>query len=554
MFQSDRVLALDVGASKVVVAEFSVPRGRPIELLNYGIGRLDITPEGDSDVSAYIVSTIRDIMREKSIKPAPLLMSLSGQAVFPRFVKLPPVTRDKIFQIVQYEAEQNVPFPIEEVVWDYQLITGDDGELSVMLVAVKIENVQKMTECVLAAGIEPEVVDVAPMALYNAVRYNYPEAQGCVMILDIGARSSNLVFIEGSRIFSRSIPVAGNAITQELAKEFSVSFTDAELLKLQHAFVSFGGVTAGPENETADRVSKIVRNVVTRLHAEVNRSINFYRSQQGGGTPSLVLLAGGTSIIPHMDTFFREKLKVEVEHLNPFVNVAVGGNLNAEKVAGDMHLLGEVVGLGLRRSLSCPVEINLMPPALVAKKVFRKRQPFFGVIAIGVAMIMLCWWVYLGHMQKIRNAQFGVVENKSKELRATMGNLQRVLSDEKKAREKAGEIMDIVRLRTVWIEMIEDLYSRMPEGMWLSSLTPVTQSVAGTNQIAFIEIEGNGFVDKLVDKPEKSAIEEFRDNLRSSPYFTKNTEIKRQLLKESYMRKFNISIALKQPIPVKQKL
>ncbi|OGV69861.1 MAG: hypothetical protein A2283_12965 [Lentisphaerae bacterium RIFOXYA12_FULL_48_11] len=551
MFESDRVLALDVGASKVVVAEFAVPRGRPIELLNYGIGRLDITPEGESDVSAYIVSTIRDIMREKSIKVAPLLMSLSGQAVFPRFVKLPPVTRDKIFQIVQYEAEQNVPFPIEEVVWDYQLITGDDGELSVMLVAVKIENVQKLTECVLAAGVEPEVVDVAPMALYNTVRYNYPDIEGCVMILDVGARSSNLVFIEGSRIFSRSIPVAGNAITQELAKEFNVAFADAELLKLQHAFVSFGGVTAGPENETADRVSKIVRNVVTRLHAEVNRSINFYRSQQGGGTPSLVLLAGGTSIIPHMDTFFREKLKVEVEHLNPFVNVAVGGNLNAEKVAGDMHLLGEVVGLGLRRSLTCPVEINLMPPALVAKKVFRKRQPYFGMIAVGVALIMLCWWVYLGHMQKIRKAQFGVVEQKTKALEATMGNLQRVLSDEKKARDKADRLLDIVRLKTVWIEIIEDVYSRMPEGMWLSSFTPVTQAVAGTNQITYIEIEGNGFVDKLVDKPEKSAIEEFRDKLRSSPYFTKNTEIKRQLLKESYMRQFSISVALKQPIPVK---
>ena len=173
------------------------------------------------------------------------------------------------------------------------------------------------------------------------------------------------------------------------------------------------------------------------------------------------------------------------------------------------------------------------------------------MIAVGVALIMLCWWVYLGHMQKIRKAQFGVVEQKTKALEATMGNLQRVLSDEKKARDKADRLLDIVRLKTVWIEIIEDVYSRMPEGMWLSSFTPVTQAVAGTNQITYIEIEGNGFVDKLVDKPEKSAIEEFRDKLRSSPYFTKNTEIKRQLLKESYMRQFSISVALKQPIPVK---
>jgi len=551
MFQSDRILALDVGASKVVVAEFIVAKGRPIELNNYGIGHLDITPEGESDASAYIVSTIRDIMRQKSIKASPLLMSLSGQAVFPRFVKLPPVARDKIFQIVQYEAEQNVPFPIEEVVWDYQLITGADDEMSVMLVAVKIENVQKLTECVLAAGVEPEVIDVAPMALYNAVRYNYPDFVGCMMILDVGARSSNLVFIEGSRIFSRSIPVAGNAITQELAKEFNVSFAEAEQLKLQHAFVSFGGVTAGHENETADRVSKIVRNVVTRLHAEVNRSINFYRSQQGGGTPSLILLAGGTSIIPHMDTFFREKLKVEVDHLNPFINVVVGGNLDSAVVAGDMHLLGEVVGLGLRRSLTCPVEINLMPPALKAKKVFRKRQPYFGMIAVGIALIMLCWWVYLNHMQDIRKTQFRIVEKRTKELEFTLANLQKVLSNEKKEQEKIGRILDVVRQRTMWMEIIEDLYSRMPEGMWLSSLRPVIQNTAGTNQITCIEIIGGGFADKLIDKPEKSAIEDFRDKLRDSRYFTKNTEIKKQPLGEPYLKQFEISVALKQPLPVK---
>ncbi|MDD5522272.1 MAG: type IV pilus assembly protein PilM [Kiritimatiellae bacterium] len=551
MFQSDRVLALDVGASKVVVAEFAVSKSSPIELLNYGIGYLDITPEGETDASAYIVSTIRDILREHSIKAAPLLMSLSGQAVFPRFVKLPPVTPDKIFQIVQYEAEQNVPFPIEEVVWDYQLIAGEDGEMSVMLVAVKIENVQKLTECVLAAGIEPEVVDVAPMALYNTVRYNYPDIEGCAMILDIGARSSNLVFIEGSRIFSRSIPVAGNAITQELAKEFNVSFAEAEELKIKHAFVSFGGVTAGPENETADRVSKIVRNVVTRLHAEVNRSINFYRSQQGGGVPSLVLLAGGTSVIPHMDTFFREKLKVTVEHLNPFINVAVGGNLDSEKVAGDMHLLGEVVGLGLRRSLTCPVEINLMPPALVAKKVFRKRQPYFGLIALGVALIMLCWWVYLSHMQGIMKIQFGIVEKKTQDLDTVLTHLQKVLAGKKKAQMKADEILSVIRLRTKWIEIMEDVYSRMPEGMWLNSLKPVPPSAGGTNQIMYIELKGSGFADKLVDKPEKSAIEDFRDKLRSSPYFTKNTEIKRQPAGESYVKQFEIWVALKEPLIIR---
>ena len=130
MGRSDRILALDIGASKVVLAEFRVPKGSVPELVNYGISRIGVQPETDTDSSAFIVSAIREIMSDRQIKAAPLLMSVSGQAVFPRFVKLPPVTGDKLQQIIRYEAEQNVPFPISEVVWDYQLVRNDEsGEM-----------------------------------------------------------------------------------------------------------------------------------------------------------------------------------------------------------------------------------------------------------------------------------------------------------------------------------------------------------------------------------------------------------------------------------------
>ena len=352
MFERDRILALDLGASKIVLAEFHISKGGELELLRYGINPIGAETKSESDKLAYIVTAIRDIMREQGIRPAPMLMTVSGQAVFPRFVKLPPVGRDKLKQIVQYEAEQNVPFPIDEVVWDYQLIGGDEGELNVMLVAVKIENIKRLTDAVQAAELEPEIVDVAPMALYNAVRFNYPELDACSMVLDMGARSSNLVFIEENRIFSRSIPVAGNTITQELMKEFDVEFDEAEEIKREHGFVAFGGVYAGPDNETAERASKIIRSVLTRLHAEVNRSINFYRSQQGGVAPAMVFLTGGSSIIPHVDTFFRDKLKVDVEYLNPFSAVSVAESIDADQVNNDLQSLGEVVGLALRRALT----------------------------------------------------------------------------------------------------------------------------------------------------------------------------------------------------------
>jgi len=550
MFETDRIVALDIGASKIVVAEFSTTKAGAPEMLNYGVGQLGVDPDSETDTTGYILTTIRQVMRENGIKPARLFMTVSGQAVFPRYVKLPPVSRDKVMQMIQYEAEQNVPFPIAEVVWDYQLIGGTgEGEQNVMLVAVKIESIKALTDTVQAAGLEPEIVDVAPMALYNAVRYNYPDLQGCTMVLAIGARSSNLIFVEEERVFSRSIPVAGNAITQELAKEFEVPFKEAEELKRTHGFVAFGGVYAGPESDVADRVSKVIRNVVTRLHAEVNRSINFYRSQQGGNPPSLVLLAGGSSVIPHTDTFFRERLKVEVEHLNPFTNVAVNERIDTETVERDIHLLGEVTGLGLRHALSCPVEVNLMPPDLVARKVFRKRQPFFALAAAGLVLVLLCWWVYSHRMREMRGEQLKKVEARIGDLRSVSERLDEAARTKKKAAERVDSLLHVASLRTKWVEILDAIHASMFDGMWLTALAPVTDK---NGRIKQIEVHGVGFEDKLKtgDTADATAVEIFRDRLRSSELFGEGTEIKRQppMSDDAFAREFEVWVTLEEPI------
>ncbi len=527
MFESNRILALDIGAGNLVLAEFAVAKGGGPELLSYGIGGLDAGATGEADASAYIVSAIRQLMREQNIRPAPLYMTISGQTVFPRFVKLPPVAKDKVLEIIRYEAEQNVPFPIEEVVWDYELLRSGDAEqeeLNVMLVAVKTDKVTSLTDCVVAAGLEPEIVDVAPMALYNAVRFNYPSLQGCTMILDVGARSSNLIFMEEERIFSRSIPVAGNSITQEIVKEFGVGFDEAEALKKEHAFVAFGGVYAGPDDAVSDRVSKVVRNVITRLHAEVNRSINFYRSQQGGSPPSFVLLAGGSSRIPHMDTFFREKLNVGVEYLNPFAAVPVSPNIATERIEADACLLGEVVGMAIRRTMSCPIEINLMPPDLLAKKAFRRRVPFFAASAIGLILIMLCWWVYFQRMRSVSEDRVRKIDLQLAIREADDGELNAALNAQKESEMRFDAIVTLVERRASWVRWIDEIHSNLLDGMWLRSVSSVMREGR-----QFIEISGSGFVDQLKqhenEAQQLTAVDVFRDKLRASPQFSDETGI-----------------------------
>jgi len=547
MFDRDRILALDLGASKIVLAEFHVSKKGDLELLRYGISPTGAETKSESDKLAYIVTAIRDIMREQGIHPAPMLMSVSGQSVFPRFVKLPPVAHDKIKQIVQYEAEQNVPFPIDEVVWDYQLIGGDEGEMNVMLVAVKIETVKRLTDCVQAAELEPEIVDVAPMALYNTVCFNYPEREECTMVLDMGARSSNLIFIEDNRIFSRSIPVAGNTITQELMKEFDVSFEEAEDIKREHGLVAFGGVYAGPDDEMAERTSKIIRSVLTRLHAEVNRSINFYRSQQGGAAPSVVLLTGGSSIIPHVDTFFRDKLKVDVDYLNPFANVSVAAGIDVDRINDDLQSLGEVVGLALRRALTCPVEINLMPPDLVARKVFRRRLPFFAMAAAGVVLTMLCWWVYFHRMGAMFESRVSDVREEIAGFDTLKKRLSVAGGKHAESVKRLEEIAEPVEIRTSWSRMLNAIQSCMQDGMWVVALEP---RISG-NKITKLNLTVQGFSDCLEDNKDGTSTERFRDRLRATPQFGDKTDIISERLVESYLRRFTIRLELEEPLSVK---
>ena len=559
MFSSDRILALNVGASKVVLAEFAVKSGRAPELINYGMSELGVDPDNDVSVSSLLVDAVREIMKSRGIRSAPLMLSLSGQMVFPRFVRLPAVSEDKLLQMVQYEVEQNVPFPMSEIVWNHQFI-GDasSGEQCAMIVAAKTENVREITDCVVQMGLESEIVDVAPMALYNCLRYNYSQLDGCTVVLDIGARSTNLIFAEDEKIYNRCIPVAGNAITQEIAKSCGKTFAEAEALKQELAFVSLGGVTAS-EDETAERVSKVVRNVVTRLHAEISRSVNFYRSQQGGSAPVRMFLTGGSSVMPHLDTFFREKLQIEVDYLNPFANVGLSNRINRDQVGTDAFVLSESVGLALRRSLACPVEINLMPPEIIKRKSFKKRIPYFGLAAVGVLLCLGIWAMYAKQMAQLYQAQGEQVATALSALKADQSRLGKAEKAKESVALKADVLRDVMSQRIAWLRRVDAVRKSLFDGVWLTELTPIKDGSSG--MVTGLRIVGRGWTDqfKAVEEKERAAgrnsitaLEVLRDRLKQQSVFgngAKDVRITGQKDIEAYLIEFTIEATLAESAP-----
>src|SRR5947207_13328667 len=144
------------------------------------------------------------------------------------------------------------------------------------------------------------------MALYNAFCYNYTDLNGCSMLVDIGARTTNVLFIESGRIFLRSVPLGGSTITAAIAREFNESFAAAEARRKRDGFVALGGA-AEPADADIGRVSKTVRSTLTRLHAEVMRSITHYLALQQGTLPARVLLCGCAAGIPNMSDVFHTK-------------------------------------------------------------------------------------------------------------------------------------------------------------------------------------------------------------------------------------------------------
>ena len=296
-----------LGSQSIELARVSHPTGGGLILCGYRSREFLIDPAKEGTRHTQIVAAMREMLDELQIKGGEVNYTVAEESVFTRFVTLPPIGAEKIERIVFFEAQQNVPFPIDEVVWDYQLVAGDAREqVEVILVAIKADLLNEINRAVEATGLRTAIVDLATMALYNAFRYNYSDLNGCSLLVDIGARTTNLLFIEPGKIFTRSVPIGGFSVTSAVSKEFNEPFAAAEFRKKRDGFVALAGADFGSLGGDVARVSKIVRSTMTRLHAELMRSISHYCAQQQGRPPERVFLSGGGASRLTSQSFSRE--------------------------------------------------------------------------------------------------------------------------------------------------------------------------------------------------------------------------------------------------------
>ena len=553
-----RIITLNLGSQTIGLAEFRMQAHGGLVLLDYRLREISTDPTSDEMRRAQIAVVVRELMSELHIKRGTVNYALPAQSVFARFVKLPALEQEKLERIIAFEAQQNVPFPIDDVVWNYQLVGGGiDEQTQVILVAIKIDLLDDITGGVEEPGLHTSTIDVAPMALYNAFRYSYPTVNDCSLLVDIGARTTNVLFIEPRRIFSRSLPIGGSAITSAIAREFGESFEDAETRKKRDGFVGLGGAYAEPSEHDIARISKLARSTLTRLHAELMRSVNHYRTQQQGSRPDRIFLCGGAAGMPYMREFFHEKFQLPIEFFNPLRNVAVSEAASASGVAHSAHLLGELVGLALRSVTVCPMELSLLPAAVVRRQELERRRPFFIAAAACVVLAMLGWSAYYTRAAQVTRDAAQVIQQKNTSMRGAETHLDKLRKQITSLDAAATPLIGIINDRDFWPQILEDLNARLPEAdIWITELgaisggkvlevsgkrvggmapivTPPASSAgtktpaAGAKSIDGIMVRGL----YLYNPKQQEIVVDYLRNLASSPFFAVDLKAPERVIK-----------------------
>jgi type IV pilus assembly protein PilM len=475
MAAANTIVTLNIGSQRIAMGVFEVSKSGRLTLLKYDSTSILADPAAEMARLPQIRVAISELIDRLGIsKSTKLRYSISGQSVFTRFIKLPPIEDDNIEQLVAFEAQQHVPFPIEEVIWDWQLLDSNSSEKEVALVAIKGDSLNDLNDIVADTGLKTIDVDASPMSLYNALLYNYPELEGTTLLIDIGAKTCNLIYLEGKRMFTRSVAVGGASITSAIAKEYGINFSEAEAQKCNNGLVALNTVHTSELSEDAAALAMVIRNALSKLPAEIARTTNYFRSQHGGRAPQKVFLSGGGANLPYIDKFFEDKLKLPVERFNPLKELSVGSEVNIDQLNNEAHMLGELVGLALRAEGQTPLTIDLVPEQVFRERETKRRKPWLVTASMLLIAGWALWsWTNMGRRGLSEEGLNNIKDEVAKrELYAKP--LDKLAKKEAELDLVASQLIGEQASRTEWIDLLDDLALYFKSDIvWLVDFDPV---------------------------------------------------------------------------------
>jgi type IV pilus assembly protein PilM len=381
------VWAIDIGNNSLKALRLRNAGGDVLEVIgfdNIQHGKV-LTGSGikPAERDELIALSLRQFVKQNDLGRDDIVVSVPSQNSFARFVKLPPVEPKRIPEIVKFEAAQQIPFDINDVQWDWQLMTEPSSpETKVGIFAVKSDVVSSVLEHFTRENLRVSFVQMAPMALYNYALYDYTDLgksdNQATVILDMGAENSDLVVCTQSTVWQRCVPMGGNAFTRAIADTFKLNFEKAEKLK-----------RTAPMSKYARQVFQAMKPIFTDLASEIQRSLGFYNSSNPNTKLLRIIALGGGTKMRGLLQYLRQTLQIPVEMPDSFKKLTISPSVSAAKFHESVSDFGIVYGLALQGLGLARIESNLLPRSIARSMAWAGKTKYFTAAAAALLLVSI---------------------------------------------------------------------------------------------------------------------------------------------------------------------
>ena len=472
-----------------------------------------ILSQADVEPDELIAEALATLLSRNDVKGDKVAISVSGQSGLARFIKLPPVEQKKIPDIVKYEARQQIPFALEDVIWDYQEMGGgseEEGfalETEVGLFAMKRDQVFESLKPFEDAGIDIDIIQLTPLALYNYIvfdqlrdlpppeEYDPENPPPSVIVISIGTDTTDLVVTNGYKVWQRSVPLGGNHFTKTLTKELKLTFSKAEHLKRN-----------ADQAEDPRAVYQAMRPVFNDLVAEIMRSINFFYSLEKDATITRAITLGNSMRLPGLESYLAKNLKdasknaqIEVVHVESFPGLVGPSVLTAPSFKENQLSFATCYGLTLQGNDLGRLKTNLIPVELLTDRLIKAKKPWI-VLAVSLLMLGICasfvgGWTgsYAVRPEKYdkRFAEAKQVKSRSDKLKSDYKGKEEEL---KRIASIGDRLAEVRERRMLWPELMAAINQCLP-----SEPQPAFDKPIGDRREIFIDRIDCRYVEKLED-------------------------------------------------------
>ncbi len=409
---------------------------------------------GDNRES-LIQSALANFVQRHPFKGGAVAVGVSGQSSFARFIKLPPVEPKKIPEIVRFEAIQQIPFPLDDVEWSYQLFQDSESpDVEVGIFAMRKELVNRHIQFFTDIDLNVQTVQMSPLAVYNAI-YHDQRINGTTMIVDLGAENTDLIIAEGETIWLRSIPIGGNNFTEALVKAFKLNFQKAEELKRNAATSKY-----------ARQIFQAMRPIFADLVAEIQRSIGFYASVHRDSRIRKIIALGGTFRLPGLQKYLQQNLQLDVERLDGLAAGAPADAKLATTFSENLLSMVSAYGLAIQGMGDAKITSSLLPQAIRRAAMWKDKQKWFGSAAalfcLGTGIAVGSYFFHdFNYAQAEQQYQPGIqkIRSDAQKLDSEWAQIEQSGNGD---RQRIKNIQSLTDYRDLWAYVITDLQKALP--------------------------------------------------------------------------------------------